>query len=114
MAEVYSTQFFNATSVSGGPTEQFVVPVGFIAVVKDVTIIWGDVTITGVDAWVQDNNLCKLARYTWFTSTTSLTNNGGTFTKWGMAVLLQGQSLYSQTVAGTVDMTCAGYLLRTP
>jgi len=112
--QLYSTQFFNHASLSGGPVDEFVVPVGFIAVVKSIVITWGIVTVSGVDAWVQDDTLCKLYRYTWFTSTSSLTNNGGSSAWWGMAVLLSGQTLQSQAGTGTVDITCAGYLLSEP
>lgn len=112
--QLYSTQFFNEPSLSGGPVDEFVVPPGFIAVVKSIVITWGIVTISGVDAWVQDDNLCKLWRYTWFTSLGSPTNNGGSSAWWGMAVLLEGQKLQAQAGTGTVDITCAGYLLSTP
>ena len=111
---LYSTQFFNHPSLSGGPVDEFVVPAGYIAVVKSIVITWGIVTISGVDAWVQDDNLCKLWRYTWFTSLGSPTNNGGSSGWWGMAVLLEGQKLQAQAGTGTVDITCAGYLLSTP
>jgi hypothetical protein len=83
-------------------------------VVKNITIVFGVVTITGVDAWLMTPDLAKLARYTWFTSLGAVTNNGGTAQWWGMWVVQPGETLQAQTAAGTVDFTAAGYELALP
>lgn len=111
---VYSTQFFFAPSFSGGPTDQYVVPTGMLAVVKTITIVWGDVAVSGIDAWVQDDTLTKLWRYTWASTLSDVTNFGGSSRFWGMHVLNQGQTLQTQTAAGTCDIACSGYLLTLP
>jgi hypothetical protein len=111
---VYSTQFVDLPAFSGGPFPAYAVPAGKLAVVKDMRIVFGEVTISGVDAWFQDNALTKLWRYAWFVSLGSPTNHGGTSAWWGMAVLNAGDVLQVQTAAGTVDFSASGYLLDLP
>lgn len=111
---VYSTQLFEHASLSGGPFTEFVVEPGTICVVKCIVITWGVVTISGVDAWVQTDNLTKLWRYTWFTGLSDPTNNGGSSRFWGMHVLDPGQQLQTQAASGTVDITASGYILTLP
>ena len=102
---------FRAPALSGGPTTVFSCPSGFFAVVKCISIVWGDVAISGVDAWLQTQDLCKLARYTWASTLSDVTNFGGTFIGWGAWTLDAGEELQAQTAAGTVDMQASGYLL---
>ena len=110
-APVYSTGFFRAPSFSGGPTDQYTVPGGFRAVVKCITIVYGNIIASGLDAWVQTQDLCKLARYTWAVTLSSPTNYGGTALFFGDWVVYAGETLQTQTAAGTCDIQASGYLL---
>lgn len=115
MSAIFSERVFFAPSFSGGPTLQYTVPTGKLLLVKCITITWGIVTITGVDAWVQDDGLTKLARYTWFTGMFNVTvNQGGTQLFYGSWAMPEGSSLYTQTSSGTVDFTCTGFLFDVP
>lgn len=114
MSRVFSQKFLELPSLTGGPSTAYTVPPGFLAVVKCITITWGIVTLSGVDAWVQTETLAKLARYTWFTSLGDATNNGGTQLFWGAWTLEEGQSLQGQAGTGTVDIWASGYLLDLP
>ena len=107
----YSTNFFRAESASGGPTAVYTVPTGFVAVVKCYSIVWGNIIASGLDAWVQTEDLCKHVRYTWAFTVGTPTNFGGTFIGFGDWVLLAGETLYTQTAAGTCDIQASGYLL---
>lgn len=114
MARVFSTRFAFAPSFTGGPTTVYTVPVGQIAVVKAISMVWGDVRGSGLDAWVQDDAGCKLVRRTMNIGLQDYLDYGGSDLWWGMWVFPAGSSLVFQTVAGTVDLTASGYLLSTP
>lgn len=114
MAPVYSTQFCAAAAVNSGPYTQFIVPSGKVAVVKSMSIVWGDIAASGLDAWFQNASLAKLCRYTWAFTVSSPTNFGGTFVAWGTWVLQGGDELQVQTATGTCDMWAGGYLLDLP
>lgn len=111
---VYSTRFVDLPGFSGGPFAAYVVPAGKVAVVKDIRITYGSLTISGGDFWVQTNSLTKLWRYAWFTGLSSPINNGGTSAWWGMTVVDAGDALSVQTAAGTCDFAVSGYLLDLP
>lgn len=111
MAAVFSQNFFRHPSLAGGPYTEFTVPAAKVAVVKCITIVWGDITASGLDAWVQTQDLTKLARYTWGLTLSSPTNLGGTFIGWGAWTLDSGESLEAQAVTGTCDVQASGYLL---
>lgn len=114
MADVYSTQVVNAQSVNGGPFAEFPVPAGKLLVVKSLSIVWGDITVSGLDAWFQGESLAKLVRYTWGATLSSPTNLGGTAQWWGMWVFEPGDVISVQTATGTCDMHAGGYLLSLP
>jgi len=114
MAAVYSTRFVALSSFSGGPTTAYTVPAGFLAVVKDTSIVWGDIIASGLDAWFADDAGAKRHRYTWAFTISTPTNFGGTDQKWGSWVLVEGESIVVQTAAGTCDMMASGYLLSLP
>lgn len=111
---VYSTKFVEAASFSGGPSVRYTVPAGFVAVVKCMSVAWGDITASGLDAWFQSDTLAKLARFTWAFGFSTPYNLGGQQQWWGSWVLTAGQTLAVQTAAGTCDMWASGYLLDTP
>jgi len=113
-APVYSTNFFRAPGFSGGPTAQYTVPGGKRAVIKCITIVWGNVIASGIDAWVMTDDLCKLLRYTWALTLSSPTNYGGTLVGFGNWVVLDGETMLTQTAAGTCDIQASGYLLDLP
>jgi hypothetical protein len=111
---VYSTSVIRLAGFSGGPTLAYVVPAGQRLVVKNIAIVWGNVIASGIDAWLQDAGLVKLARYTWAFTVANPTNFGGTAQWWGMWVFDEGEELYAQTASGTCDISAHGYLLSTP
>lgn len=92
----------------------YVVPAGYLAVVKDMRVVWGDIIASGLDAWFQDDGLTKFLRYSWAFTVGSPTNFGGDHQLWGMVVLGEGTELQIQTAAGTADFSAAGYLLSLP
>lgn len=114
MANVYSTRFVALASVSGGPTTAYTVPAGFLAVVKDTSIVWGDIIASGLDAWFQDDAGAKRHRYAWGFTAATPTNFGGVSQLWGSWVLVEGESIVVQTATGTCDMMASGYLLSLP
>jgi hypothetical protein len=114
VANIYSRKFGSAAGFTGGPTEFYTVPDGYLAVVKAISIVWGNITISGLDAWVMDETLAKLARYTWQTSAGDLTNYGGTAQWWGAWALDPAEALSFQTAEGTCDFYVSGYLLELP
>jgi hypothetical protein len=107
----YSFNFGRAPSLSTGPVAMFAVPTNRVAVVKCLTITYGNVIASGMDAWFQDDAGCKLARYTWAFSAGSPTNYGGTALFFGDWVLNEGDVLNFQVNAGTADLSASGYLL---
>jgi hypothetical protein len=114
VALTYSTQIVQHAAVSGGPYDEYVVPDGHLLVVKFISIVYGDIVASGLDAWVQTDDLVKLFRYTWAFTLATPTNFGGTANQWGTQVLFPGQKVQTQTAAGTCDITAGGYLLTTP
>lgn len=115
MSALYSTRFLTLPAFTGGPSFPFTVPAGYRAVVRTISIVWGDVVISGLDAWVQTADLTKLARATRAVGI-SLPPDlvGGCFIGDGRWVLDEGDTLEGQTAAGTVDIHVAGYLLSAP
>lgn len=111
---VYSTSFVSVPSASGGPFDAYTVPLGYIAVVKQMSIVWGDVVASGLDAWFQKDDLTKIWRYAYAFTPSTPSNFGGVSAWWGMHVLTEGQILQVQTAAGTCDFAASGYLLTTP
>ncbi|MFZ0168862.1 MAG: hypothetical protein WAL64_05495 [Candidatus Dormiibacterota bacterium] len=114
MAAVYSSRLFRAPAVSGGPTTEFIAPETFRTVVKCISLVWGDVTGSGLDAWVQTQDLTKLVRDTWASTFSEVQNFGGCSVYWGEWVLDPLDELQVQTAAGTCDIWASGYLLSLP
>ncbi len=108
---VYSASFGREPSVSGGPVALYTVPPGKIAVVKCMTITYGNIIASGLDAWFQDDATCKLCRYAWAFGPGTPTNYGGTALFFGDWTFIAGETISIQTAAGTADFTAAGYLL---
>jgi len=113
MATVYSRKFAEAPAFTGGPTLLYTVPAGFLAVVRTISIVWGDVVVSGLDAWVQTGALTKLCRQT-YAAAISSTTIGGAAVFDGRWVLNAGDTLSAQTAAGTCDIFVAGYELTLP
>jgi hypothetical protein len=111
---VYSTKFVEAAAFSGAASYRYTVPPGQVAVVKCMSVVWGDITASGLDAWFQSDSLAKLARFTWAFGFSTPYNLGGQQQWWGSWVLTAGQLLGIQTAAGTCDMWASGYLLDAP
>lgn len=111
MSNVYSAKLFSAPSTSGGPSIAYIVPMSRVVVVRTITIVWGDIVGSGLDAWVQTADLCKLVRYTWAFTPSTPTNLGGTVTYDLHHVLTFPDHLAVQTAAGTCDIYCSGYEL---
>lgn len=113
-AAPYSVNIFRYPGFSGGPTLVYTTPAGYRAVLKSITVVWGDLIASGMDFWLQTAEGCKLIRSTWFATPSDVANRGGTNLYWGSWVLEEGEPLSAQSVAGTVDVQANGYLLRLP
>ena len=114
MAPVYSTRFCELAAVTGGPVLAYTVPAGFVAVVKSLSIVWGDVTVSGLDAWFQTDLLTKLGRRTIAFPGSDPQYIGGSSVWFGTWVLEPAQTLSVQTAAGTCDFAGGGFLLSLP
>ena len=114
MAAVFSRRLIQAPSTTGGPHLAYTVPAGVVAVVKSISIVWGDVTVSGLDAWVQDGTLAKLVRRTIAALTQPYEELGGCDVFFGSWVYTAGEQLSVQTVSGTCDILASGYELELP
>jgi len=114
LALLYSTRFLTLPAFSGGPSSAFTVPAGYRAVVRTISICWGDVAVSGLDAWVQTADLTKLCRRTIAFPNPPDLYIGGCSVFDGRWVLDEGDTLEGQTAAGTCDIHAAGYLLTAP
>lgn len=114
MATVFSAQLFAAPGVSGGPFVQYTAPPGYLTVVRCISIVWGDITVSGLDAWVQSGNLTKLCRKTWALTFSDVTEYGGVLINNGRWAIEAGDTLSVQTAAGTCDIFASGYELKLP
>ena len=114
MSDVFSRRLIQAPASSGGPHLAYTVPVGLVAVVKSIAIVWGDVTVSGLDAWVQDGSLAKLCRRTIAAIVQPYEEVGGCDVFQGWWVYMPGETLSVQTVSGTCDFLASGYELTLP
>lgn len=114
MAAVYSAKLFTAPAFTGAATLQYIAPMNFRTVVKTISIAWGDVAVSGLDAWVQLQDLTKLCRRTITFPGSDPAYIGGSFVFYGTWVLNPLDELYTQTAAGTADFYCSGYQLTLP
>jgi hypothetical protein len=112
VGRVYSERFCDAPNITGGPFSAYTVPAGFVVVVKCLTIAWGDVTLSGLDAWFETSAGTKLRRITFAAGLTPVI--GGSDVAYGNFVLPAGDQLYYQASAGTADFHASGYLLSLP
>jgi hypothetical protein len=114
MADVFSRRLISAPATTGGPHLAYTVPAGFVAVVKNISIAWGDVTISGLDAWVVDGALAKLVRRAIAAVTQPYEVEGGCDSFQGWWVYNAGETLSVQTASGTCDILASGYELALP
>jgi len=114
MSAVYSTRFLTLPSFTGGPSAAFTVPAGFRCVVRTISIVWGNITLSDLDAWVQTADLTKLTRISINGGSSDPRVNGGADIVDARYVLDEGDTLAAQAAHGTVDVHVAGYLLATP
>jgi hypothetical protein len=114
VANVFSRSFCQQVGVSGGPFTVYTVPAGKLALIKNLVITWGDVSLSGLDAWYQTDTPCKLWRRTASLVPLDPQQAGGSDGQFGSWVLVAGQELQVQTAAGTVDFFSAGYELDLP
>jgi hypothetical protein len=114
VSAVYSRRLVQAPATTGGPHLVYTVPAGVLAVVKCISIVWGDVTVSGLDAWVQDASLAKLVRRTIAAGVQPYEELGGCDVFYGAWAYNPGESLEVQTVSGTCDILASGYELQLP
>ena len=107
---VYSQRLFTAPAFTGGPFVVFTTPGGFVAVVDTISFVWGDISISQLDAWIQYDDLTKLVRH----SEDALGDIDTCIIFTGRWVVPEGESLSAQTAAGTLDIHASGYLLTLP
>jgi hypothetical protein len=111
---VYSRRLFSVPSFSGGPFTAFTAPAGFTTVVKTITIVWGDVTLSDLDAWVQLLDLTKLTRITIHGGSSVPEVIGGALLWNGSMAMDEADELQIQTADGTCDFAASGYALSLP
>lgn len=114
MSSVYSRRLFSAPSSTGGPTTVFTAPAGFTTVVKCITIVWGDVAVSGLDAWVQLLDGTKLVRRTLTFPGSDPAYIGGSLLWYGHMAMDADDTLSVQTASGTADFAASGYALSLP
>lgn len=114
MTAVYSSRIIQESGFSGGPSVVYVCPPGVVTLVKCITIVWGDVTVSGLDAWAQDFSGAKLVRRTIAAGVQPYEELGGCDVFYGSWVYYPGESLLLQTATGTCDFTAAGFQLAEP
>jgi hypothetical protein len=115
VAAVYSRKLFTYPSASGGPFLAYTAPEFFVTVVRTISIVWGDVAVSGLDAWVQVADGTKLVRRT----LQSVPDPdpmyvGGCAVYDGRWVLDAFDTLSVQTASGTADFAAGGYALSLP
>lgn len=110
MAAIYSKRLFTAPGFTGGPTVVYTVPAGFVAVLHTITVVWGDIIISGLDVWLQFPDGTKLMRET----NAPPGDTGGSIVYNGRWTLSEGEQLSAQTVLGTCDLHASGYELTLP
>jgi hypothetical protein len=111
---VYTKRLFVAPGFSGGPTTVFSSPAGVVTVVTCITIVWGDVTLSDLDAWVQLSDLTKILRQTLHGGSSVPTVIGGSMIWYGRFALTEAEELQVQTADGTADFSATGYELALP
>ena len=114
MAPVFSARLIQQPSVTGGPLLAYTAPTGFITVVKCITVVWGDVTVSGLDAWVIDDSGAKLVRRTIAAGVQPYEELGGCDVFYGAWAYNGGDGLSVQTASGTADFLASGYQLTLP
>jgi len=87
---------------------------GLLTVVTCISMVWGDVTLSDLDAWVQTADLTKLTRVSINGGSSYWKVNGGTLLSYGRWVLEDVDTLACQTADGTVDFYASGFLLTEP
>ncbi len=108
---VYSTRLFRAAAFAGPPVVFLTAPVGFVTVVKAISISVGTTAGTA-HAWVEDDEGGKLAQL--HESTAGLTDPL-TLVFFGEWVFEPGETLSPATSVPTIaDFHVAGYLLVAP
>jgi hypothetical protein len=114
LSTVRTLRLFENPAFSGGPTVVYTCAAGLLTVVECISIVYGDVVVSGLDAWVQLQDGTKLCRSTWLVGQSPPTPGYGTDLFVGKWVLEPGDTLALQTADGTVDFTGAGYTLTLP
>lgn len=111
---MYSTQICLVPGFSGPASNVYTVPAGKLLVIKFMSVVWGDITASGLDAWFQSGNGTKLLRFTWAFGFSTPLNLGGQYTVYGTLPITSGDTVNIQTGAGTADFAAGGYLLTLP
>lgn len=116
MSAVYSTRLVDLPSVGPlPPTGTFLVgPAGFRAVIKNLTITWGNILTSGLDAGIRGPSGAYWARITYSILNLPISDLGGTQQWYGQWVLDEGETITWDVATGTVDMHASGYLLTLP
>jgi hypothetical protein len=107
---VYSRRLFTAPSFSGGPTVLYTPPAGFVAVIKTISMVWGDISVSELDAWLQYDDLTKLVRH----SEDAVGDIDTCIVFDGSWVVEPGQTIAAQAASGTLDIHGSGYELTLP
>ena len=111
---IYTTQVCAVPGFSGPASTVFTVPAGKLLVIKFMSVVWGDITGSGLDAWFQTGNGTKLLRFTWAFGFSTPLNLGGQYYVYGTMPVTAGDTVSIQTAAGTADFAAGGFLFDAP
>jgi len=117
LATVYSHQFIGESSFSGGPTNFYTTPAGFVAVVKSIAIVTGIQTNPGSASVLETTTGARIG--TFGLALTDLPGHDYTTTLlYGQWVIPFSQGLSLETTGTPVnwfaDFWVSGYLLTAP
>jgi hypothetical protein len=108
----YSTRFYEAYGVSGGPYDAFTIDSGYVGVIKCISIVHGAFSsISPFEGWVQAKwSLTKLVRV-FHPAPSETTGFGGTDVFYGSWVVYAGDWIQVQQYTGAGDYFISGYKL---
>jgi hypothetical protein len=114
MADVFTALLGRVAGQTGGPLTLYTATADKLAVVTSLSIVWGNVTLSDLDAWFQASDGTKLSRISFSGGSSNPQVLGGDHQVYGRWVLEYPDTLACQTASGTADFYASGFLLSLP
>ncbi len=114
MSTVRTLRIIDAPALTFGADVTYTCPSGLITVVESISTVWGDVIVSGVDAWCYDGSGAKLCRNTLPQPSLDTLLGGGCAINLGRWVIEPGEILTAHCQTGTCDMIVTGFTLTLP